>query len=588
MRRQPWAFALFLVLAPGLLLAQDAAPTAVPDKQSTPNQPAAPAVPDVQETIRKSYERISAELERIEKERSGFPGAQGPDSRLSQAALDANSSPVLRRRREVLPLTLPEAIQMALRNDLGLQIAQEQALASALGVDIARADFDPNFDASVARSRSRRTSIFQNPITGLPSAAVTNQFDRIELSSGISQLFATGATGSVRWTQTRSETKGATNNPQVDIGVALSVSQPLLRGRGYEVTLARLRNSRLDRADAYAQLAQTIQGVILQVRQAYWALVSAEENLRVQQANFFSAVEFLRGERDRFALRAGRQLDVAIAEAAVARRLESVIQAETELENSRDALLNRIAPRPELLAWDAFIVPLDRPSFIPPPDLDLNRAVAVAFERRIDLMTAQRGIERQTRNLTVAENNLLPNLDLSISGGLAAASEKHHNAYGLFDPPEDAFNLRGGLTLRFPLFFRAERASRAQARHSLRAAELEVERRRSDAILEIRRALRTIITARERVIVNQQSVLLSERQLNTERESVGLGLTVARNLLDAQQDLANARLALQRSLIDYRESIASFEASIGVLLDKYRTELPVEVRTAMDGLVEDD
>lgn len=534
----------------------------------------------------RSIRRIRAELNRIKRERLKARTIVKGSQRVTFRRGDKRT-PVLAYRRQVLPLTLEQAIILALKNDLGGVIAKENARASEAAVPIARAAFDPTFSASAFRSRTRRTSIFQNPLTGLPAAAVTNQNDRWEFSTQLQQLTPWGATTRLSLNQTRSETLGATNNPQIDVNMTLAYTQPLLRNFGFDVTLANLRNSRLDKADAYASLASTLQGIVLSVRQAYWAVVSAEENLRVQQTNLSNAVEFFRNEEKKFELGSGRKLEVAVAEATVARRREAVIQAETDLENSRDALLNRIAPNTDLIEWDVFIVPLDRPSFVKAPSLNLPKAVNRAFLRRLDLKIAARDIIRNRRNLVVADNNTMPNLDFVISGSLLATGEKHHNAYKLLDPPEDAFNLRLGFNLSLPLFLRSEKAQAARARHNLRAAEFSFEKTKADAILEVRRAIRAIISARERVLVNQTSVKLNERQLETEIESVRSGISVARDLLDAQQQLANARLALQRALIDYREAIASYDGSLGILLDKYRPYLPASAKNALDALVED-
>ncbi|MDF1664596.1 MAG: TolC family protein, partial [Planctomycetota bacterium] len=465
---------------------------------------------------------------------------------------------------------------------LASQIALENAKATATGVDRSQADFDPTIEANISRSRARRTNIFQNPLTGLPANAVTNQTDRLNLSTSVSKLFSFGGRGSLSWNQSRSETVGASNNPQVDIGVSASFTQPLLKGRGFEVTLAQLKNSRLDRADAYARFAQTLQQMILDVRQAYWALVSAEENLRVQQANLFSAYEFLQGERLKVVEGASKKIDVALAEATVARRMEAVIRSETQIENARDSLLNRISPSADLLAWDVFVVPLDRPTYIAPPSLELNAAVTMALDKRWDIQIAGRDLERQKRNVVVAKNNALPSLDFDITGGVATTQKKHHNAYAALDPPEDSFNLRAGLTLRFPLFFRAEKANEARARFTLRASELDLQKRRSDAILEIRASIRNIISSRERVLVNQQSVKASEKQLALQTEAVKQGVALTQDLLDAQQRVADARLAAQQSLIDYREAIASFHGSLGILLEKYREDLTPDIRSALE------
>jgi outer membrane protein TolC len=532
----------------------------------------------IERASRDGVRRIKAELKRIERARSKRVAGE---TALKLPKIPSQS-PVLKRRRKVLAISLNDAVRLALRNDLSSQIALENAKGTETSVESAKGAFDPAFEASFFRSRGRRTNIFQNPLTGLPANAVTNQTDRLNLALSASKLFSYGGRGSLSWTQSRSETLGATNNPQVDVNVSVSFTQPLLKGRGFEVTLANLRNSGLDRTDAYARFGQSLQQLILDVRQAYWAVVSAEENLTVQKTNLLSALDFLENERTRLSLGARKSIDVALAEVTVARRMEAVIRAETQIENSRDSLLNRISPSADLLAWDVFLVPLDRPVYISPPDFELTQALATAWMHRLDLQIAARDVKRQKRKLVVAKNNVLPALDLSLSGGVATTQRKHHNAYEALDPPEESFNIRAGLTFKFPLYFRTERAQAAQARYSLRASELSLEKRRSDAILEIRRAIRSIISARERVVVNQQLVQTSAKQLNQERESNKDGLSTARNLLDAQQRLADAQLSLQQSLIDYRESIVAFHGSTGVLLNFYRKDFSPQIQAALE------
>lgn len=536
---------------------------------------------------RTGLRRIRAELARIESERKKLiktmPSLNVPTSGKAR-------SPVLTRRRQVLALRLEEAVTLALENDLATRVAIEQARAGSTQYREARAVLDPVLTASVFRSRSRQTQIFTNPVTGQPLDPVLNQIDTWDFAAGISQFIPTGGQLSLDFRQSRRDVLGASNNPQISPSFQATLTQPLLRNRGIDVALAQLRNAELGDADAWSRLTTSYQQLILDVRRAYWAVVSAEENLRVQKANLTSGTEFLRGERAKLDYGKGRKLDVAIAEAEVARRAEAVIRAETELENVRDQLLVRISPSTRLLEWDVFIVPLERPVFVPPPKLDMGRALDTALQRRPDLKIAKRSILREERNLLVADNAVMPSLDFVMSGGVSAVGRKHHNAYRLLDPPEDAFNVRAGVQLRYPFFLRAERARRARARANLRAAELDLERLKSQVILELRRTQRQIISARERVIVNQRSLQLSERQLATEREAVKLGQSIPRNVLDAQQGLANARLALQSALIDYREAIAGYQSSLGILLDRYRSALPPRVVDALrdDVSLEDD
>jgi len=525
-----------------------------------------------------SYRRVKRELKRIATTRAELtkgtpPGPKAP-------ALDSAGSPVLAPRRRVLALSLDDAIRHALRNGYAGLIATETARARAYGVPQARAAFDPSFQLGASTTKSRKTQSFTNPLTGLPNF-VSNQNNGIQFNASIDQTLPWGTVLRLTGNQSRSVTAGAKNNPQIRVDSRMTITQPLLRGLGSDVNLAALRNSRLDKKDANSDLAQQFQNTIVAVRRAYWAVVSAETSLRVQQANLDNGLDLLEGERFKQKMGTRRQLDVAIAEATVARRREAVIRAETSLENVRDELLNLVAPSSKARDWDLFIVPIDRPTYVARRRVSLGAASKIAGQRRFDLQNARRAITRQERNLQVARNGQLPSLDLSLSGGISAVGRKHLNTYRLLDPVDKAFDLSAGLTLRFPLILRAERARAAAATHDLRRAQLNYRRLEATVMLELRKAIRAVTSAQERVAVNQQGLLLSENQLKTEREAVRFGKATPRNILQSQQNLANAELSLQQALIDFREAIAGFDASMGVLLDRFRDELPSE---ALEGL----
>ena len=581
------ALAALALAASGPLLAQDEPPRPEghdgpwPAPAQVPGEHAAAPGEVVEVDRAEEMARIKAELERVRRERMQAVGQEAAlEERLRDLAADA-LSPVLAPRREVLTLTLAQAIDLALAQNPDYLVELLRAQAAAEQVPQAEAAFDPVLTGQATWSEGRPPFFSSNPFSGFAIGLQTASFDRFDLSLGLTKRFALGTTATVTWNEQRQKTENQFSlNPAYSPSLRVELSQPLLRGFGLDANLAQVRlaeNAALTADMTYADFL--LEGV-LAVEQAYWDLVRAEEELRFQERSFESALKFLDDQRRRKDVGAASDLDVIIAQAGVAERREGVIVGENALEAARDGLLRLVRPSGDARRWDVFVVPVDRPWLGEEAPLDVEAALDLARRRRPDLRRARVAADSARLTLVQRENEALPLVDVFGSLTEDGLGGGHHSAWSALGSGR-FYGWTVGLRLELPLFLRAEQARSRAARVGLAQAEAAVAGAEAGVVLDVRRAVRDVRTGRARVEAARASRILAARQLQATYTRVEHGTAVPRDVLDDLARLAQAESREIQAFINYRLSRSRLARAQGTLLDDRLDDLDPRVRRAL-------
>ncbi|MFO7976464.1 MAG: TolC family protein, partial [Candidatus Hydrogenedentota bacterium] len=193
--------------------------------------------------------------------------------------------------REAVPLTLEECIRRALDANLDIQIVAFSPLKSASDIMAARGEFDPIGTGSFTYSEVQQEASSQIQTYGGISR-IENYLTRGE--AGISGKLPWGTQYDVSLLV---ESEESTFNYFIEEwsgGLTLSLTQPLLRGRGKAVNLARVRIAKNSRASAEQQLKIQTMTSLAEVIKAYWDLVGAVEELKVRQSSMANAERLLK------------------------------------------------------------------------------------------------------------------------------------------------------------------------------------------------------------------------------------------------------------------------------------------------------
>src|SRR5215813_540584 len=332
-----------------------------------------------------------------------------------------------------LPLTLNEAIRLALENNNDIEVSRDNVRIAETTLRSLQGVYDPIFnfnDVRLAQSLSQlpreatRSLIDHWPIyteVNLPAVNVpggTNSSGRITeknitFSPSLTKQFSGGGG---QYKVFFDNQRITSNSPitilspfySADIGVLFT--QPLLRNRSIDVYRhdIRIQRKRLTQSDFDFRLS--VIAVIAQVQQSYWELVYALRDQRNQISSLNLAREQLHMIEERVSVGASAPLERAQALTQIATCETNLLTATQYVATTENALKQLILRDPTAAAWSTRIEPTDQPPLQPAP-VNLQDALVEAFTNRPELNRLRLQKEINSIDIQYYRNQTLPRVD---------------------------------------------------------------------------------------------------------------------------------------------------------------------------------
>jgi outer membrane protein TolC len=275
-----------------------------------------------------------------------------------------------------IQLTLQQAIEMALENNLDVVVSRLDTQVQAEGVASAKGVYQPSVSASFNNLDSRTPA--QNQLIGANVLAST----RTNFSLAWNQELTTGGNYNVSWQNLRQTTNSAFSgfNPLYDAALSAQVVQPLVQNfrlnPNKQQILVAQNSERISHHTFEVQVMDTVRDVSI----GYVDLVFSIRDLEVARQSLKLAQDLLRNNRIQVEVGTMAPIDVTEAEAEVAAREESVIVAEEAILTFED-ILKRLINDPESPQfWESRYVPTTQPT-MEEIQIDVAEAIRVAFQR---------------------------------------------------------------------------------------------------------------------------------------------------------------------------------------------------------------
>ena len=293
-------------------------------------------------------------------------------------------------------------------------------------------------------------------------------------------------------------------------------------------TANRTRQAESQVQSARETLRVAEQTVLLNAVTAYMNLLRDTATLDLQRRNVEVLQEQLRQTRDRFNVGEVTRTDVAQSESRLASGRSQVLSAEATYKASVATYRQVIGVQPGKLAPGS---PVDR--FSPQ---NLAQSVGVGTATHPSVQSAQYSVDVALQAVKVAEGALYPTL--SLQGSVLQSNEasllqlKSFNALVL-----------GQLTV--PIYQGgAEYSLIRQAKETLGQRRLDLDTARDQVRQNVVQAWGLLEAAKANIEATQAQVQASEIALNGVREEARVGQRTTLDVLNAQQELVNARVAL--------------------------------------------
>jgi outer membrane protein TolC len=187
------------------------------------------------------------------------------------------------------------------------------------------------------------------------------------------------------------------------------------------------------------------------------------------------------------------------------------------------------------------------------PDVDVVTAVDVAVRLRLDLLNTADQIDDARRGVLVAKNRILPDLNATGSATLDTDPERlNSTSYNT-----ERTTWRGGVELRMDDRKAARNAYRASL-IAMRKAERDFERSVDTVRADVRSAVRRVAQQEKLRAIQFLNVEENQLRLDAARAQYELGRLGNRDVVEAENDLLNARNSLARAVSAYRNAILGF------------------------------
>jgi outer membrane protein TolC len=415
----------------------------------------------------------------------------------------------------------------------------------------------------------------------------------------------------VAWDNTRaSSTADNFFNPYVQSSVNIGFQQQLLAGAGRFVNRRNIIIAENNRKIADLQFAQQAITTVTNTITAYWELVYARENVKVEQQAVTVSDKLYNDNKKQLEIGTMAPLDVTRAESELATDRQNLIVAQTTQLQDELTLKNYIAKDPmasNLL--DVEIIPTDKPES--PATIETSSfpdAVKEAFQKRPDLQEQYFNLKNAQLDVKFTRNALLPTATLGVqysSNGLAgnsfitgapttisgapivdvngvpipgyylpetvtpntgvakqgfgtAQSQIFHNNFPVYS---------GQLTLSLPIRNRANQADNIHAQLVERQFEAEVQQTKNNALLDVRNTTIAVDQGRAQVDAATKARELQQQTFDAEQKKYQLGASTVYNVILTQRDLITAQGTELRALANLAEAKANYERALGRTLE---------------------
>jgi outer membrane protein TolC len=469
-------------------------------------------------------------------------------------------------------LSLQEALQTALQNNLQVEIAQQAREVTRAGVQVNLGAFDWTL-AATAQGQHLKNA--QNASSTASPAVTNTTVNNRSLNVDLAKPFEWGGKLDLNYAPQYSYSSGATSGSTTGFNgawnsvnpysgsVTATYTQNLLQGFGREVTTANLVIARKQAASADYTFQQSIINLVAQTESQYWNLVYAQRSLDNSKTSLELAQKQLRENQIRLQVGTMAPIDVVSAEAQVAQAEQNIIAAQASLDNARDTLLRALYPNE---GRPGGIEPITTPD-LGHTQLDEASAVKMALERRVELKAARADQDVKNLQVTVAEDNVRPQLGafVAYNGGSSTYDALNPLNSDLAGAKYPGYTV--GLKFAMPIERNAAKGGLAAARANLRSSELSVRDEELTITLEVRTAVRNIEATQKGVKAAEKTRYFQERNLEAERKKFENGMSTNFTVLQVMTNLDNARSAETQAQINYANAVTALEKAVGNLLE---------------------
>ena len=468
-------------------------------------------------------------------------------------------------------MSLQDCISQAMQHNLDMQIERFNPQISLYNLHADYGGYDPTFNFSGQHQYNDSSATFQNG-QHVPGQQINDDF------------FSSSFTGTAPWgmtydlggnvSSTKGDNFGTISNVliktpfQISDGQvgALTLTQPLLKNFWIDDTRLNIRIAKNRLKFSEQAVREQVITSVTAVENAYYELIYAQENIKVQQEALVLAQTQLDQDQQRVQIGTLAQLDVQQDEAQVAQSKASLILAFSTEGTDQRVLKNLITD--DYLKWhNTDIQPTETITNAPLRLFDLQDSWNKGMTERPDLLQSRLNVEQQGIQLKFNYNQLYPELDLIGSYGYNGAGNNFGQTFNQFYQADAPF-WSYGAQLSMPLSNVGARNTYKAGKVTLQQLLLQLKQLEQNIMVQIDNDVGVARSDYESVKASRQARIYAAAALDAEQKKYAVGKSTTFTVLQLQNTLTVDRGIEIRDLANYYEDLANLAAAEGSTLER--------------------
>ena len=491
-----------------------------------------------------------------------------------------------------MPLTLREAIELALENNRDIEVARKSSTIAEWDLRGTGGIFQPRLSGQsyYERATTPNVSIFSNNQKTTQGSFIANA-----TVQGYLPRFGTVLAGTFNNSRVTTDNPISILSPQYNSSLGFSLTQPLLRGRKFDAGRRTIEIAKRNIELTDTQFRQRSIEVVAAVEKAYWDLAYALRNLQVQRDGVRDAKSQL--EHNRRLVEEGQlaPIDIVAAETQVANFEQAVYDALNIVNTTENVVKSLVSPNRNNSIWQKALTPIESVDK-EIPRTSLIEAMDLAIGNRPEL-----GINKVQKDINLLDQRFYrdqkkPQIDFTAGytsagvGGsqnpgfnptfpgpcttvppdpVGCAQQQENLALLTGSPFRGVFAnrypvLRFGINFNIPLF--GDKTASAQlGRAKVEAERLDTLREQIEQGIqvEVRNALQSVRTSEGRLRAAAIARENTAKQYESEQRKLDEGQSDIYKVLERQTALAAARSNELRARTELNKAIAELERATG-------------------------
>jgi outer membrane protein len=466
-------------------------------------------------------------------------------------------------------MSMEDCIRNALQQNLDVQIMRYDPEIALYNLRASYGGYDPTLNLSGTHNYNVQPGSILNNGLQLPSETIKND------------AFSSGISGELPWTGLQYNFIGNINqehflefnptngqpltarNSSGSIGIQLN--QPLLKNAWIDTTrlaiLVDKNRLKYNEQNLRGQIITTVTAV----ENAYYELIYALENLKVQQEALDLSRTQLEQDQQRLAIGTLAQLSVQQDQSQVAQNLANVITAQSTLETDENILKNLITDNysdvhnTDIQPTETLSAPLEL--------FDLQDSWNRGMTERPDLLQYRLNVQQAGIQLKFYRNQLFPELDVIGTYGWNGVGQVYNGTFGEINQGNAPYYSYGA-QFSIPLGDQTVRNQFKSGKATLQQVVLQLKQLEQNVLVGIDNAVKTAQSDYESVTATRQARIYAEAALDAEQKTYTVGKATTFEVLTYQNNLTQSRGQEIRALANYEEALANLYSQEGSTLDR--------------------